>query len=68
MTAANLTALRNELADINTVLGAGVRQSSVDGTAISFDLESLRTRKREIEAQLPETRNRRPRAWRIKFG
>lgn len=68
MTGLNLTALRNELADINAVLSAGVRESNVDGTVIKFDFEQLNRRKKEIENQLPEFRQRRPRSLRVNFG
>ncbi len=63
----NFTELRNELADINAVLGSGVSKSNVDSTSIEFDFEALRKRKREIESQLPETRNRRPRVLRARY-
>ena len=68
MTGINLTALRNELADINAVLSSGVRESNVDGTAIKFDFDQLNRRKKEIENQLPEFRKRRPRGFRVNFG
>jgi hypothetical protein len=68
MTGINLQQLRNELTDINAVLSSGVRESNVDGTAIKFDFEQLNRRKLEIESQLPETRRRRPRAFRVNFG
>lgn len=68
MTGLNLTALRNELADINAVLSSGVRESNVDGTAIKFDFEQLNRRKKEIEILLPEFRTRRPRGFRVNFG
>ncbi len=53
-TGINLTALRNELADINAVLSAGVKESNVDGTKILFEFEQLNRRKKEIENYCPK--------------
>lgn len=51
--------LRDELDQINAILASGVQSTAVDGVNTTFDLESLRLRRREIERQL--TPGKRPR-------
>ena len=56
---ATMKDLRDELDHINAILASGVASTSVDGVSTTFDIDSLRRRRREIERQL--TPGKRPR-------
>jgi len=63
---ATLKALADELAQIDAILASGAKSSNADGVNVSFDLDSLRRRRREIQRQL--TPGKRPRVSTINLS
>jgi ABC-type uncharacterized transport system ATPase subunit len=65
---ANLAELRRRKNELDAALASGARSITLDGVTITLDLEALSRERQRIESQLPETRDRRPRAYRFRLN
>jgi hypothetical protein len=64
--ATNLVQLRQRKAELDAAIASGARSVTLDGVTITLDLAALERERQRIESQLPESRNRRPRAYTVR--
>lgn len=62
-----LREIREKIVELRDVLESGVTEINVDGAVTKIDLAVVRRQLMSLEAQLPESRSRRPRAARIRL-
>ena len=64
----SLSEIRTRANELRELLETGATKITVDGTSTEIDLKQVRAELRSLERQLPEHRDRRPRASRIHLG
>jgi len=62
-----LREIRERIIELRDILESGVTEIHVDGAVTKIDLAVIRKQLTSLEAQLPESRSRRPRAARIRL-
>ncbi len=63
----SLSEIRSRVNDLRELLESGATSITVDGTTTAFDLKEVRVELRNLERQLPEFKDRRPRSSRIRL-
>ena len=53
---------------IDAALSSGAKTVTLDGVTVTFDAAQMENERRRLERQLPETRFKRPLAYKVKLG
>jgi hypothetical protein len=61
-----IAAINARILEIDSILSSGSSSSTLDGTTVSYDLESLRKEREELRSRL--TSDKRRRAFGVRLG
>jgi hypothetical protein len=65
-TTEEIAAINARILEIDSILSSGSSSSTLDGTTVSYDLESLRKEREELRSRL--TSDKRRRAFGVRLG
>ena len=60
--------IQSRIDAIDAALSSGAKTITLDGVTVSFDRAQLEAERKRLERQLPDSRFKRPLAYRVRLG
>lgn len=65
---ATTATIRTRIDTLDTVLATGAKTVTLDGVTVTLDAHAMREERRRLERQLPESKFKKPLAYKIKLA